>query len=352
MKLHRRDFVRRIAEASGAALIGGTIGWPQGQPGSVANSPDALPASTQSGIRHIVVVTMENRSFDHFLGWLPNANGRQHNSYPTSSSGPMSTYPLAPDYHGCGHPNPDHSYAGGRLDYDGGAMDGWLLNPANDPFCIGFYNESNIPFLAALARHYTTLDHYFTSIMSSTYPNRLFMLAAQTDRLDDSLTLSHLPTIFDSLSEAGVSAGYYYNNLPFVALWGFKDTPISHSYLEFSPTPRLGRFPPFPLWTRALPSWIPTRRTTTNPTLTFAGAMRFYPPPSGPWRRAPPGVPPCSSSRSTKAAASRSRSSAAGNRAEFRRSRCGFRENPAGFPGPYQMVRFHPGHTAMPPTLA
>ncbi len=176
---------------------------------------------------------MENRSFDHFLGWFPNAEGRQINTYPTPGNGTMSTYPLAPDYQGCGHPNPDHSYAGGRIDYDDGAMDGWLLNPANDAFCIGYYNESDIPFQAALARHYTTLDHYFTSIMAPTFPNRLFMLAAQTDRLDDSLTLSLLPTIFDSLAAAGVSAGYYFNNLPFVALWGFKYAPISHPYLEF-----------------------------------------------------------------------------------------------------------------------
>jgi phospholipase C len=186
---------------------------------------------------------MENRSFDHFLGWFPNADGQQNNTYPTPSSGTMSTYPLAPDYQGCGHPDPDHSYAGGRIEYDNGAMDGWLLDPANDIFCLGFYQESDIPFLAALARNYTTLDHYFTSILAPTYPNRLFMLAAQTDRLDDSLTLSHLPTIFDSLAAAGVSARYYYNNLPFLALWGLKYIPFAHPYLQFLSDATSGKLP-------------------------------------------------------------------------------------------------------------
>ena len=37
----------------------------------------ALPSPEHSGITHIVVVMMENRSFDHFLGWLPGADGQQ-----------------------------------------------------------------------------------------------------------------------------------------------------------------------------------------------------------------------------------------------------------------------------------
>ncbi len=243
MKLRRRDFFGRVALASGAALIDGTLVWPKGSQESLADSSDALPPPAQSGIKHIVVVTMENRTFDHFLGWFPNADGQQHNSYPLPNTGTMDTYPLAPDYQGCGHPNPDHSYAGGRIDYDGGKMDGWLLDPANDPFCIGFYQESHVPFLAALARNYTTLDHYFASILAPTFPNRLFMLSAQTDRLDDSLTLTFLPTIFDSLLAAGVGARYYYNNVPFLGLWGFKYTPISHTYLEFLSDAASGNLP-------------------------------------------------------------------------------------------------------------
>ncbi len=43
----------------------------------VATGLANLPSPQESGIEHIVVVTMENRSFDHFLGWLPGADGKQ-----------------------------------------------------------------------------------------------------------------------------------------------------------------------------------------------------------------------------------------------------------------------------------
>ena len=37
----------------------------------------SLPAPEAAGFEHVVVVMMENRSFDHFLGWMPGANGKQ-----------------------------------------------------------------------------------------------------------------------------------------------------------------------------------------------------------------------------------------------------------------------------------
>jgi phospholipase C len=59
---------------------------------------------------------MENRSFDHFLGWLPGADGKQAGlAYVDRNGVTQPTYPLAPDYEGCDHPGPDHSYEGGRV---------------------------------------------------------------------------------------------------------------------------------------------------------------------------------------------------------------------------------------------
>ena len=48
-------------------------------PNAVARSLGAttLPRPERSGLGHVVVVMMENRSFDHLLGWLPHADGRQ-----------------------------------------------------------------------------------------------------------------------------------------------------------------------------------------------------------------------------------------------------------------------------------
>jgi phospholipase C len=235
MRINRRDLIKNAGLASGAALFGAACGS-----GRFLSSPDPVPSSAtlpnpgDSGIEHIVVVTMENRSFDHFLGWLPNANGKQAGlTYVDNSGGSHSTHSLSPDNTGCPHPDPDHSYNGARVEYDGGAMDGFLQAGSNDVYSIGFYGEADIPFYAALARNYTTCDQYFASILGPTFPNRLFLHAAQTDRLDDSINFTSLPTIWDRLAAAGVSGNYYFSNVPFTALWGTKYLGISKLYAEF-----------------------------------------------------------------------------------------------------------------------
>src|SRR3989441_4388237 len=234
MKINRRDFLRGAAGASGAALLGRTARsvsaglLPANQGLASLSSPGA------SGIEHIVVVMMENRSFDHYLGWLPNADGRQVGlSYLDGTGTAHPTHPLAPDFTGCGHPDPDHSYAGGRVQYDGGAMDGFLRSGANDDFAIGYYLEADQPFFSALARNYTSLDRYFCSILGPTFPNRLFIHTGQTDRLSNTLSLTTLTPIWQRLAAAGVSGRYYYNNLPVTAFWGQEYASITKTYSDF-----------------------------------------------------------------------------------------------------------------------
>jgi phospholipase C len=146
-------------------------------------------------------------------------------------------------YVGCAHPDPDHSYAGGRSEYDDGKMDGWLRTTTNDTFCIGYYAETQLPFFAAAARNFTTCDNYFASILSSTFPNRVFQHAAQTDRLSNTLDISTLPTIWDNLAAAGVSHKYYFSNVPFLALWGDKYIGISALLSEFLADAATGNLP-------------------------------------------------------------------------------------------------------------
>jgi phospholipase C len=96
-----------------------------------------LPVTSESGIDHIVLVMMENRSFDHFLGWLPGANGRQAGlRYPNPNGQLQPTHHLT-DFQGCAFRDPDHSYEGGRIEYDNGKCDGWLR--VNDAYSIGYY---------------------------------------------------------------------------------------------------------------------------------------------------------------------------------------------------------------------
>ena len=204
----------------------------------------SLPPAARSGIEHVVVVMMENRSFDHFLGWLPNADGMQAGlSYTDDSGATFPTAPLAPDYMGCDHPDPDHSWMGGRVEYDGGAMDGFLRAGMNDQYAIGYYTEADRPFFSAFARTFTTCDRFFASILGPTYPNRIFQHAAQTDRLDNTLDISTLPTIWDRLAENDVSARYYFSDVPFLLLWGAKYLPILGTYDEFLADAAAGTLP-------------------------------------------------------------------------------------------------------------
>ena len=235
MGINRRDLIKNAGLVSGVALFGAACGSSKFLPGKNSLPASAtLPNPADSGIDHIVVVTMENRSFDHFLGWLPNADGKQAGLTFLDKSGALhSTHSLSGDNSGCPHPSPDHSYNGGRVEYDNGAMDGFLRAGSNDLYCIGYYGESDIPFYAALAQNYTTCNRYFASILGPTFPNRLFLHAAQTDRLTDSVSFTSLPAIWDELAAAGVSANYYFSNVPFTALWGTKYLGISKLYAEF-----------------------------------------------------------------------------------------------------------------------
>ena len=219
--MDRRTFLKKTGQAAAAS--------------SLIAATSTLEGSVAPGqIRNIVVLMMENRSFDHLLGWLPNSTGRQSGlSYTDNNGIAHSTYPLSPDWTGCGHADPDHSYDGGRLEVDNGAMDGFLKPANSDVYSIGYYSEQDFQFLPQFARSFTVCDQYFPSILGPTFPNRLFQLCGQTDRLDDSISLCTLPTIFDHLAAAKVSAKYYFSNIPFLALFGGRYRKLTESYDSF-----------------------------------------------------------------------------------------------------------------------
>src|SRR3954468_8430752 len=179
-----------ISTVALAVAVGGGCG---GGDGLESQTRALIVDPATSGIEHVVVVMMENRSFDHLLGWLDGADGRQAGlRYPDRNGHLQKTQPLAPDFQGCGHPDPDHSYQGGRVEYDGGACDGWLRAGSNDGFAIGYYKNRALAFLCRAAPQWTVLDRYFAAVMAETFPNRIYQHAAQTDRLTNTLDLSTL----------------------------------------------------------------------------------------------------------------------------------------------------------------
>lgn len=218
----RRKFLTSLTAA-------GALGF-----GRARADSDESGRREKSAIKHVVLVMMENRSFDHFLGWMPGTDGRQAGlMYRDKTGASHATYPLAPDYQGCGHPDPDHSYAGGRVEYDGGRCDGWLRAGQNDVYAIGYYQQGDLPFLGKAAPAWTTCSRYFAATMAETYPNRIYQHAAQTDRITNTTQISTLPTIWDRLAAAGLSGRYYFSDVPILALWGTKYLSISRPLAEF-----------------------------------------------------------------------------------------------------------------------
>ena len=238
MPVSRRRFLESAAATAGLLTFG------DGAITRVLAQNRGLPPPETSGIDHIVVLMMENRSFDHMLGWLEGADGRQRGlSYVDREGAAHQTFALAPDFQGCAHSDPDHSYDGGRVEYNGGACDGWLRAGENDEFAIGYYTKKDLPFFAAAATRWTTCDRYFSAIMAGTFANRVYQHAAQTDRLENTFELSDLPTIWDRLAEKGRTGRYYFSDLPFLALWGGKYILISRSIADFVADAASGSLP-------------------------------------------------------------------------------------------------------------
>ena len=242
----------------------------------------------RDGVQHVVILMMENRSFDHFLGWLPGADGRHDLAYLSTDGNVYPNYPLAPDFQGCGYSDPDHSWEGWLVQHNYGRMDGFLQRPtapADNPgvtlaaantFPAGFYTNRypdgrrkevpDLPVIGALAEHYTVLDRYFCSFAGETFPNRFYQHCAQTDRDHNSEVISTLPTIWDQLSPIpntqGIPTGaYFFRDLPFLALWGTKYFPFWHSFYNGEPNV-LG----IPLET---PSFIDTVAAGNLPNVSF-----------------------------------------------------------------------------------
>jgi phospholipase C len=245
--LSRRGFVKGAAVLAGAAVLGQgaralasgrRIVVPALQRAAAASAP-AVPG--RLGIDHVIVVMMENRSFDHFLGWLPGADGigvapdgrvidpERHARFSyTDASGRRHGIYHTPVLNACGQRDQDHGYVGGRIQLDGGRMDGFLTDPNNTTYALSYYLADQRPFMSNLALNYTTCDNYFCSFLGPTWPNRFFQHAAQTDRLDDTtapessplaVSPSAMPSIWDQLNQAdGPSGRYYFSDLPFLAL--------------------------------------------------------------------------------------------------------------------------------------
>jgi phospholipase C len=231
--LNRRDFIQRSAYAAG--LAGAASALPlelllrQAAVAEAKRMP--LPGPRNLPIDHFVIVMMENRSFDHYFGWLSDvADGTQTASYVDTSGQSVATRhasTLEADWQGCGHPDPGHGWESGRKQLLGGFL---AEGSGNDEFALTYYNEGELQFIHEAAKAYTVYDRFFCSALTSTWPNRYYKWSAQaggrkTNAPPVETQGNQWETIFDRAIPRGLSARYYNSDLPFSAVWGPRAGP-------------------------------------------------------------------------------------------------------------------------------
>jgi phospholipase C len=240
----RRELLTLAAGTAALGLGTPTRRMPSGTQAQVGALPDPIDAPFDT----VVVLMMENRSFDHVLGWLPGANGRQAGLvYADIDGDDHETWPLVDDpnhdFYRCDFGDPVHDWQGIAIQYNGGLCDGFLkTSNAGDRFPIGYYREGDLPILGALAKGYTTLDNYFCAMQGPTWENRLYQLTGTTQLGPKSRSVAIETAIFDRLRQAGLTAAYYHHADPVTGLFASrKYDDITYPIQQFWTDARDGR---------------------------------------------------------------------------------------------------------------
>jgi phospholipase C len=253
--LRRREFLARTAALAGAAGLATALPAHALIRQAAQSQASALPSPSNMPIDTFVVLMQENRSFDHYFGWHPKADAMNAGlSYPDDDVVLHETHSLAPDFQGCAFEDPDHSWEGGRMQYDGGKLDGFRKSP-NDDFALGYYNQADLPFLPAAADSFALYDRYFCSLLGPTWPNRLYQHSATSGGNksnagpDDAVAaipqggLYRWMTIWDLMLAHGLSVTYYFSDLAFIGVFGPRYLSIIKPVSEFYADAAAGRLP-------------------------------------------------------------------------------------------------------------
>jgi phospholipase C len=172
-------------------------------------------------ITHVIVVMKENRAFDHLLGKLHDEGQPGVDAIPASFTNPdPSDAGVTVPFHQtttCIHYDPDHQWSAMHTQVNGGAMNGFVESAAtstgtNGQFALSYYDQTDFPFYYWLAKTYAINDRHFASVRSGTFPNRNFLLLGTADGVMSTgggYPSPTTPTIFESLTTAGVTWGAY-----------------------------------------------------------------------------------------------------------------------------------------------
>jgi phospholipase C len=155
-------------------------------------------------VKHIVVLMMENRSFDHMLGYLDLLDEQEHVDGPSKAAPIMyGGVPRRPGYlEETALPkdlDPPHGRDAIAEQINGGAMDGFIesfatRNDALNPWLVmGYYTHLELPVYDYLAHSFAICDRWFSSVPSSTWQNRLYSLAATCEKKREKLFVKGRP---------------------------------------------------------------------------------------------------------------------------------------------------------------
>ena len=170
-------------------------------------APDDAAATRLSNIDHIVVVLLENRSFDHMLGYLSlpsSQGGRGRDDIDGLTGAEANVDPSDNSSYSLNHlaetaflgeaEDPDHSGASVDEQVNGGQMDGFVANfarisqaraaklgqaPPSPGMVMGYYDADDLPVYDHLAAEYCVVDRWFSSVPGATWPNRLYAVTGQ-----------------------------------------------------------------------------------------------------------------------------------------------------------------------------
>ena len=219
-------------------------------------------AATERPLREVidtvVVLMMENRSFDHYFGSLSLSEGRTDVDGLTASMGnPNAAGEIIAPYHetpGC-YADPPHNWNASRAQLAEGACNGFVKEMesregvAEAHRVMGFYDRTDLPVLYALADEYALCQKWHSSVLGPTWPNRFYLFGAQSNGVmkNDFEAEYTFPTIFDRLQRSRLDFGMYYGNLSLTWMLGNDFTGHYRELQNFYDSAAAGTLPSFSL---------------------------------------------------------------------------------------------------------
>ena len=220
-----------------------------------------LPAGTDTipKIKHIVVLMMENHSYDNHLGMLGRAGADGFTIGPNGSPTAQNPYPDGRIQHAFRMPttcqlpgHPSQTWLASHTQLNGGKLNGFVESHSG-PVAMGYWEKADLPFYYSMASVFPIADRYFCSVLGQTLPNRRYLMAATSlgQVNNDGVPMLKYPpngTIFDRLHHAGISWADYFSRAPTAALfpellvkYASRILPIDHFFHQA----KAGRLPGF-----------------------------------------------------------------------------------------------------------